>query len=1596
MLEASNDTQQSGPSVTPDLVTVSREELDSLRKELIELRNRSPTPSAVSFSQLSQQPQDGAGMKVLTAIGKLPLPENQAWCGFQDKRSMRRFMNSVLAICKLAGLDNRGAFHFLTTRCLDAQLAEELLESCPALLQDGFPDYGRACLEAEAYLMERYHLTNRTDKFVEKFNSKVWCSGIDDFDTYIRKFNNMIKEADLLGVGLGEDVRKFYFLCGLPEAFSDRIRDKYDLDLSLSQLIAKIVRWIDSTNENPFADSTVPVVPPIAKRIPVRGVDELQPPRGERHHGKQLRPCYHCQKVGHFIRDCPERLSGVAPMASSRPAQAPVDAHVGNKSPLPWEKVQTVRIASSSVKDDALSKIVLSNTVDGKFGEYDCLLDSGASRCICSRAFANRLLSDGIISSSDALMGNCPDLVFADQSVVSPLGTIRVLIEGNCVEVIVMNSLCSDMIVGFDQITKNEIILHKLIMIAKGCEYESAVQYCAAVCANASRGMLKRVEDCVTVNNEHGESAKVDMPHCEWPPVKLQWKEGAKEALPSNTRQAVAEARQLEARLERKASGLLSSYCEVLADWIGHGWLRPVSAKEVKFCLRHFAVEKDPNGKSAMSRCRVVVDGSSLTPLLDVPPCTHTDLVRNLLLWRLCDSFASVDISQAYMRVEIDNDDSFYLCINWKGRFFRFKSLPMGISPSAQALQAAIDAFISEWESGFLSDELIARICPYMDDLLQLIWHLVSDSGDLEKVEGEVLQSLISFLESKGMKISENKTITSKSSSGTVLGVPFANEHIGVTSKLGRMSVSEVTDLIDGGLTRRKAVSWISSVYDPLGLIAEISVAGRLLASQFSGLAWDKVLPAELATRVGRWVAQVKDALATTEPRWLDRSKVFIFTDASSVGISVVAAARDKAGVWRRLFAKGRLYKKHQKLWVGTSSKIELLGIQLGCQVATYLKKVFAQAPIEISTQFIFGTDSECNVNRMHAGVFEQIKDKWERKVAYEVNNHLANIGSPIYHVPGLANPSDGVSRGIWCRDEAQLVEAVDWFDEERAVRPTKAFPHVVSGVTDPKGDADAPELVIAPVIVQQPSPPSTRMGIAERYALEAGSTKSRAEWMLMYQLEDDAVQRMIAKDKVVFYNGVWVLKTNLPGNGLTAAPVALPALLIENALVMAHDCAGHFGVRKSISRAKESFYWKGMNIDIKRYCLNCLICQRVKGDRHWTSEPGNIFLEGRTWSVIGVDIVKSETHCILTITDWYTRYLFTYAIKHETASLICAKLHELFCLEGAPGIIVSDNALVFNSEEFREFTSNWQVGHKFIPRYSPWYGGFYEVSHKSLIRTLITLMETTKAKWRNVLATATLYHNCRIYEFTNNALSPQEVFRGRKLMSVWTTPPMPVEDPIPRDPVVMDNLPRIIAERDLLASTYESVWQQMRKASMKEIARRNKRKVVFKEGDRVFVWVHRLARRKLESKWRGPFVIDEAITPVLFMVRGRVEHCYNLKKAYDNAGQLVGADAEVDLDDGPELSERVLKVLSGSDKNESPGLPEAAIDLDRHGSHSPVSDGERPEDVAQSDQESCFDEERISIGEKRNRRSPNTRSGLKARLCVVMAGQPKGDMLWI
>lgn len=1456
-------------------------QVEELQREIALLRQGSHNGGSVRVSRLGSTFSASSdtvvsGLKILTAIDKVKIPDDTPWQGSGDTRSAKGFLHKASRISNLAGLGNEALFKYFVNRCVSTSLATEIDNACSDEILMG--DYKAACEKLAEYFNERFANTNRPDRLIERFEKGSWAHGVTTIDEFYRRFSGLVKETELLDTELHPTVLRRFFVSSLPERLRTRVRDFCRFEDKPIQLTTDLAEWMAQCGgeEQFFKSAGVRAARPTQS-------DEISRPQGVPRRNLENCICFFCRKPGHIQSDCQE-FKDYKKAHMSRDQSTPHQAPPMDKDKtIPWSgSVTVVTSAAASIqRRDMMEEVTVRSLGAPKTVYAVGLLDSGSQRTLCSKALADTWYQGDAVHLDDTKPTEI-QLRMANGNTGAALGTINMVINDVKVSVIVMETVSGDLILGEDVLRRCPKLLRSLVTQLSSVEQAEAL---IAEIVEANRVTLTMGSD-VDDNVTSVEQACMEIECKEsWPkpahahmePIKLVWKSDDRPAL--NSRVAKREADRMVLGLQRRDPAMLDAYDKVFAEWSSKGWLVPVPPEEARFCMRHFPVRKQ-DAITDTGKCRLVVDGSPLSQFLVTGECSHRDMQRVLLLWRLADGFSLADISSAYMRIPVSDADGLFLCIWWRGTLYRFASLPMGIAPSAAFLQHAVDKLLDTWLHSFKQDarEVVPRVVPvpYMDDMICLIFNEEGKPYVTPVLEDTVNHSLADYFNCRGMTISTEKLANSISCT-KLLGVRIQDGNI-VTDcpKLRKFDVEK-------GITRRRMLKCTAQLYDPFGFIAELCLSGRLLTAKASGVPWDHPVETSLAIEFVKWLKLVVDSFPLVSPRKLTFDEVVVCTDASRLATGVIVLLKDESGCWQRYWAKAEMLKKHQRGWTA-SSKLELLGILRALTALRRILLIMKESLDFTPYRIVLATDSEVNVQRIaNPIVIPAISDPWERRTIVEVSNIAKKMGVIFTHVDGKSNPADHLSRGTVspmhgkiCNDAAEKILHA----HEKLVIPQR--------VVYFRNESGRDRTIECHRVAEEPITCCT-VNLTKRFEQEArGQTFS--EWMKMYQDEDEYVRHLNQKEKLELVNGLWTIagRQDLSGHGLRR--IVLPKLLFGNLMKQIHDEGGHYSGTKMELKVKNEYHFRNLGQRVRSYCRSCKICQEVRGTRKWSSPPQYQFSDGKVFSVVGIDVMKVDKEkLLLTLTDLYSRYLFCWSIHRETSEVIIKHLSRLFVSEGSPKVVVCDNGRCFSSQEFRMFLSNLGVKIKYIPRHSPFFGGFYERSHLTLIQTMLLILKENAVpveRWKKVLPIAVAHMNRRPFEsHTSPSLSPWEVFKGRRLPSCVDTP-LPVIDPRPTEEQIEDNLETLIDEQNAIKEDFEEIWRVLRERSYKTIARRwVKSDIRLKVGDKVMRWINRRSRTKLESAWQGPYIVEELRGEARAIVDGIEEHVYNLRKYVERTG---------------------------------------------------------------------------------------------------------------
>ena len=542
----------------------------------------------------------------------------------------------------------------------------------------------------------------------------------------------------------------------------------------------------------------------------------------------------------------------------------------------------------------------------------------------------------------------------------------------------------------------------------------------ACTCGDSTEIDLSSSMDCVGVSDTHLEpeaqefveefykNLKFDGSNYS---AKLPWRTGL---LPINNNFWLSRKRLENLVKSLKSKNLFERYHQVFDDYEEKNYIERVTDMTTgRFYLPHHAVLKE---ERSSTKVRVVFDGSaksceslSLNECLYKGPSLMVDLSAALTRFRLKPIVITGDLKEAFLQVEIHQDDRDWLRFLWKNNegeliCYRFRRLPFGLSCSPFVLNAVVMHHL-------LKQSSITHESFYVDDLI-----LPVDSV----AEGaKKSQDLASHMKTAGFYL--HKWATNKKEladnlqvalgESTVLGIKW--KHLDDVMMLEVNNLAEL--LTKEVITKRSALSAISQIFDPLGLFSCVTINLRIFFQtlNYAKMDWN----AELEEKQRRELFQlITDAqlignipisrlLYKSTP---DALQIHIYTDASSKAYGACAYIRYHCELgWRStlLCTKARI----MPLKPLTIPRLELTAAVEGARL---YKRI-----CEISSQF-----ADCPVTVWSDSVAALRWITGTKQWPVYIENRVKvirqmNLTNCYKYVNTKNNPADIISRGAKVKD---------------------------------------------------------------------------------------------------------------------------------------------------------------------------------------------------------------------------------------------------------------------------------------------------------------------------------------------------------------------------------------------------------------------------------------------------------------------------------------------------------------------------------------------------------------------------------------------------
>ena len=213
---------------------------------------------------------------------------------------------------------------------------------------------------------------------------------------------------------------------------------------------------------------------------------------------------------------------------------------------------------------------------------------------------------------------------------------------------------------------------------------------------------------------------------------------------------------------------------------------------------------------------------------------------------------------------------------------------------------------------------------------------------------------------------------------------------------------------------------------------------------------------------------------------------------------------------------------------------------------------------------------------------------------------------------------------------------------------------------------------------------------------------------------------------------------------GLVHTQTVVPSVLQEAVLAQLHNSSGHFGIRKTIEKVKERFYWPGYEEDVEKWVRECSACQRRNPPQQLPRAPlGTIKVsrpfEKVSWAIMGpLPISSRGNKYIFVVTDLFTKWVEAFPLK-DTVSPTLARIlvDEVISRYEMPESIHSDQGANLRSELICSLCALLGMNRTQTSAYHPQGNGQVERFNRTVEAILAKHVKENQRDWDSCLPKA-------------------------------------------------------------------------------------------------------------------------------------------------------------------------------------------------------------------------------------------------------------------
>jgi hypothetical protein len=332
----------------------------------------------------------------------------------------------------------------------------------------------------------------------------------------------------------------------------------------------------------------------------------------------------------------------------------------------------------------------------------------------------------------------------------------------------------------------------------------------------------------------------------------------------------------------------------------------------------------------------------------------------------------------------------------------------------------------------------------------------------------------------------------------------------------------------------------------------------------------------------------------------------------------------------------------------------------------------------------------------------------------------------------------------------------------------------------------------------------------------------------------------------------------------------------------------GHLGRSATCKVIQEYFVWEDMVNEISLVVDSCLHCKQKRKGLVPTSLgqqlSGTYANEVITFDYSYMPESENGMKFVFILKDTFSGFIRLVPTENATSHAAASAIVDWISLFGTPKGFLSDQGSHFVGGVMESLRKTFKIAHRFTISYVPKSNGSAErvnADFKGILTGFCSEFRLPQTNWVSILPLVTSIINNRISKRRGN-LAPIEIFTGLKRSS-------------PLSSILVEGEFKLVKWGARVEKSASGILEALDKQRLADSKKKAKWKH-FDKGSYVLVWSPN--RSKLGMKWKGPFEVEDEISPHVFKVldklgRSTVVHADHLLQYDVENGELSKEEHE-------------------------------------------------------------------------------------------------------